>query len=204
MKLIGSNTSPYVRKVRIVMFEKRLDYQFVEEDVWSASTTISESNPLGKVPCLVMEGGEAVFDSRVIVEYLDTLSPVGKLIPAQGRERAEVKTWEALADGLLDASILARLEATWSGRQEAQRSQAWIDRQMGRIHATLKAMSTGLAEKPFCSGIHFSLSDVAVGCALGYLDLRFAAIAWRETHPNLAKLQEKLMLRASFADTIPG
>ena len=204
MKLIGSNTSPYVRKVRIVMFEKRLDYQFVEEDVWSASTTISESNPLGKVPCLVMEGGEAVFDSRVIVEYLDTLSPVGKLIPAQGRERAEVKTWEALADGLLDASILARLEATWSGRQEAQRSQAWIDRQMGRIHATLKAMSTGLAEKPFCSGIHFSLSDVAVGCALGYLDLRFAAIAWRETHPNLAKLQEKLMLRASFAETIPG
>ena len=204
MKLIGSNTSPYVRKVRIVMAEKKLDYQFVEEDVWAAATTISESNPLGKVPCLVMEGGEAVFDSRVIVEYLDTLSPVGKLIPAQGRERAEVKTWEALADGLLDASILARLEATWSGRLEAQRSQAWIDRQTGRIHATLKALSIGLAEKPFCSGIHFSLSDVAVGCALGYLDLRFSQISWRDTYPNLAKLQEKLMLRASFADSVPS
>ena len=204
MKLIGSNTSPYVRKVRIVMAEKKLDYQFVEEDVWAAATTISESNPLGKVPCLVMEGGEAVFDSRVIVEYLDTLSPVGKLIPAQGRERAEVKTWEALADGLLDASILARLEATWSGRLEAQRSQAWIDRQTGRIHATLKALSIGLAEKPFCSGIHFSLSDVAVGCALGYLDLRFSQIPWRDTYPNLAKLQEKLMLRASFADSVPS
>jgi glutathione S-transferase len=204
MKLIGSNTSPYVRKVRIVMAEKKLDYQFVEEDVWAATTTISESNPLGKVPCLVMEGGEAVFDSRVIVEYLDTLSPVGKLIPAQGRERAEVKTWEALADGLLDASILARLEATWSGRLEAQRSQAWIDRQTGRIHATLKALSIGLAEKPFCSGIHFSLSDVAVGCALGYLDLRFSQIPWRDTYPNLAKLQEKLMLRSSFADSVPS
>ena len=101
MKLIGSNSSPYVRKVRIVMAEKKLDYEFVTEDVWAAETTISESNPLGKVPCLVMEGGEALFDSRVIVEYLDTLSPVGKLIPAVGRERAEVKTWEALADGVL-------------------------------------------------------------------------------------------------------
>ena len=204
MKLIGSNTSPYVRKVRIVMAEKKLDYQFVEEDVWAAGTTMTESNPLGKVPCLVMEGGEAVFDSRVIVEYLDTLSPVGKLIPSQGRERAEVKTWEALADGLLDAAILARLEATWSGRTDAQRSQAWIDRQIGKIHATLKSMSTGLADKSFCSGVHFSLSDVAVGCALGYLDLRFKHIAWREGYANLAKLHEKLVLRASFVETHPG
>ena len=85
-----------------------------------------------------MEGGEAMFDSRVIVEYLDTLSPVGKLIPAQGRERAEVKTWEALADGVLDAAILARLEATWAGRSDEQRSQAWIDRQMGKIDAACK------------------------------------------------------------------
>ncbi|MBI2725729.1 MAG: glutathione S-transferase N-terminal domain-containing protein [Polaromonas sp.] len=204
MKLIGSNTSPYVRKVRVVMAEKKLDYQFVEEDVWAAGTNIAQSNPLGKVPCLVMEGGEAVFDSRVIVEYLDTLSPVGKLIPAQGRERAEVKTWEALADGLMDAAILARLEATWSGRTDAQRSQAWIDRQMAKIEGVLKAMSVGLADKPFCSGIHFSLSDVAVGCALGYLDLRFAQINWRGGYPNLAKLQEKLTQRASFVDTFPG
>ncbi|MES2280339.1 MAG: glutathione S-transferase N-terminal domain-containing protein [Pseudomonadota bacterium] len=204
MKLIGSNTSPYVRKVRVVMAEKKLDYHFIEEDVWAAGTNIGESNPLGKVPCLVMEGGEAVFDSRVIVEYLDTLSPVGKLIPAQGRERAEVKTWEALADGLMDAAILARLEATWSGRTDAQRSQAWIDRQMAKIDGVLKAMSVGLADKPFCSGIHFSLSDVAVGCALGYLDLRFAHIDWRGGYANLAKLQEKLTQRASFVDTLPG
>ncbi|MES2946302.1 MAG: glutathione S-transferase N-terminal domain-containing protein [Pseudomonadota bacterium] len=203
MKLIGSNTSPYVRKVRIVMAEKKLDFQFVQEDVWAADSTISDCNPLGKVPCLVMEGGEAVFDSRVIVEYLDTLSPVGKLIPTQGRERAEVKTWEALADGLLDAAILARLEATWAGRYVEQRSQAWIDRQMGKIHASLKAMSTGLADKPFCSGIHLSLSDVAVGCALAYLDLRFSHIDWRGSYPNLAKLYEKLAARPSFTETQP-
>ena len=204
MKLIGSLTSPYVRKVRIVMAEKKLDFQLLLEDVWAATSTIGASNPLGKVPCLVMEGGEAVFDSRVIVEYLDTLSPVGKLIPAQGRERAEVKTWEALADGLIDACILARLEATWSGRGAKERSDAWIERQMGKIDAALKAMSTGLGEKSFCSGIHFSLSDVAVGCALGYLDLRFADINWREAHANLAKLQDKLMQRASFVETKPA
>ena len=204
MKLIGSNTSPYVRKVRIVMAEKKLDYQFVLENVWAAGTTMPDSNPLGKVPCLVMEGGEAVFDSRVIVEYLDTLSPVGKLIPMQGRERAEVKTWEALADGLLDAAILARLEASWDGRTEGQRSQVWIDRQMGKIDTVLQAMSTGLSDKPFCSGVHFSLSDVATGCALGYLDLRFGAIDWRARHPNLARLQEKLVQRSSFIETNPG
>ena len=203
MKLIGSPASPYARKVRVVMAEKKLDYQYVIEDVWAPDSTITESNPLGKVPCLVMEGGEAVFDSRVIVEYLDTLSPVGKLIPAQGRERAEVKTWEALADGLMDAALLARMEVIFKGRTEAQRSQAWIDRQISKINAVLKAMSTGLADKAFCSGVHFSLSDVAVGCALGYLDYRFPQIAWRESYPNLVKLQDKLSLRASFVDTAP-
>lgn len=204
MKLIGSLTSPYVRKVRVVMAEKKLDYNFVDENPWSAETSIGESNPLGKVPCLIMEGAEALFDSRVIVEYLDTLSPVGKLIPSVGRERAEVKTWEALADGLLDAAVLARLEATWDGRTKAQRSQAWIDRQLAKVETSVKAMSTGLADKPFCAGIHLSLADIAVGCALGYLDFRFPQIEWRAGYPNLVKLQDKLMLRASFADTRPA
>ncbi|MBX3659999.1 MAG: glutathione S-transferase N-terminal domain-containing protein [Ramlibacter sp.] len=203
MKLIGAVTSPYVRKVRIVMAEKKLDYQFVAEDVWAADTAIGQSNPLGKVPCLVMEGGEALFDSRVIVEYLDTLSPVGKLIPAMGRERAEVKTWEALADGVLDALILARLEATWPGRTKAQRSAAWIERQMAKVHASLAAMSKGLGDKPHCAGIHLSLADIAVGCTLGYLDFRFPDIDWRTPYPNLAKLHEKLLQRASFADSLP-
>ncbi len=204
MKLIGAITSPYVRKVRIVIVEKKLDYQFVSEDVWAAGTTIATSNPLGKVPCLVLEGGEAVFDSRVIVEYLDTLSPVGKMIPPPGRERAEVKTWEALADGLLDAAILARLESTWSGRTDGQRSQAWIDRQLGKVQACLKAISQGLGDKPFCSGIHLSLSDIAVGCALGYMEFRFPQIDWRADHPNLARLHDKLTQRQSFIDTLPA
>ena len=202
MRLIGSLTSPYVRKVRIVMAEKKLDYQFVLEDVWGEDA-ISKSNPLGKVPCLVLEGGEAVFDSRVIVEYMDTRSPVSRLIPESSRERTEVRTWEALADGLLDAAILARMEQTWVHRGEEQRSQAWIARQLGKVNACVAAMSTGLADKPWCSGIHLTLADIAVGCALGYLDFRYPDIAWRAGYPNLVKLSDKLATRPSFIDTLP-
>ena len=204
MKLIGSVTSPYVRKVRAVLAEKKLDYDFVSEDVWSDTTTINDTNPLGKVPCLIMEGGEAVFDSRVIVEYVDTLSPVGKLIPPSGRERAEVKTWEALADGLLDAAISARLETIWKHRTPEQRSPAWIDYQMGKVLNAVSAMSAGLGERPYCTGTHLSLADIAVGCSLSYLDFRFPDVDWRARGPNLDKLLEKLMQRASFIDTRPN
>ena len=206
MKLIGSPASPYVRKVRVVLAEKKLDCQFVTENVWAEGTTIGSANPLGKVPCLIVDGQDAVFDSRVIVEHLDTLSPVGKLIPPAGRHRVEVKTWEALADGLLDAAILARLEATWPGRAEAERSPAWIARQMKKIDDALAAMSTGLADKPWCSaGVHLTLADIAVGCALGYLDFRFPDLDWRARHANLARLlDERLMPRPSFADTVPA
>ena len=201
MKLIGSTTSPYVRKVRIVMAEKKLDYQFALEDVWAADTTIGEANPLGKVPCLIMEDGGAVFDSRVIVEYLDTLTPVGKLIPVSGRERAEVKCWEALADGLADAAILMRIEATQ--RDEPQRSDAWLARQQRKIDGAVHAMSTGLAESPWCNGNHYSLADIAVGCALGWLEFRRPELPWRDDHANLARLMDKLAERPSFRETAP-
>ena len=202
MKLIGSLTSPYVRKVRVVMAEKKLDYQHELEDVW-ASDKIMASNPLGKVPCLVLSGGEALFDSRVIVEYLDTRSPVSRLIPEGSRERIEVRTWEALADGTIDAAILARLEQTWPGRSAEQRSDAWVRRQLHKVDASIDAISTGLGDKPWCSGIHLSLADIAVGCALGYLSFRFAQIDWRGRHANLARLADKLDARASFIDTLP-
>jgi glutathione S-transferase len=201
MKLIGSLASPYVRKVRVVMAEKKLDYELVLENVWAPETTIQSSNPLGKVPCLIMEDGGAMFDSRVIVEYLDTLTPVGKLIPANGRERAEVKCWEALADGVLDAAILVRLERTQ--RPQEQQSPEWIKRQLDKVDAGLTAMSAGLKDTAFCSGNHYTLADVSVGCALGWLTFRFPEIDWRTPHSNLAKLFDKLSERPSFKDTIP-
>ncbi|AUL47580.1 glutathione S-transferase [Bordetella trematum] len=200
MKLIGSLTSPYVRKVRVVMAEKKLDYQLELENVWSPDSQIQQFNPLGKVPCLVMEDGGALFDSRVIVEYLDTLSPVARLIPQSGRDRAAVKCWEAIADGMQDACVAIVRE---NARPEAQRSPDWIERQYSKIHAALRAMEDSLGENAHCMGVNYTLADIAVGCALSYLDLRFAALNWRHDHANLARLDEKLAARPSFMDTAP-
>ena len=200
MKLIGSNASPYVRKVRIVMAEKKIDFEHVLENPWATDTKVPESNPLGKIPCLVMEDGGAVFDSRVIVEYLDTINPVNKLIPASGRARVEVRCWEALADGMCDAAILARLE---SQRPKGQQSPDWIKRQMGKVEQGLAAAARGLGDKPWCAGNTYTLADIATGVALGYLDFRFPQIEWRKAYPNLAKLADKLAARPSFTDTVP-
>lgn len=201
MKLIGSLASPYVRKVRVVMAEKKLDYALILENVWGPDTSIQQSNPLGKIPCLLMEDGGAMFDSRVIVEYLDTLTPVGKLIPPNGRERAEVKNWEALADGILEAAVLVRLERTT--RDPAMQSEVWVNRQMDKVNAGLKAMSQGLGDSAFCVGNHLTLADVSVACCLGWLAFRFPNITWREEYPNLAKLFDKLSERPSFRDSVP-
>jgi glutathione S-transferase len=201
MKLIGSLTSPYVRKVRIVFLEKKVDVDLELENVWAADTKIALNNPLGKVPCLLLEDGEAIYDSRVIAEYVDTLSPVGKLIPAGSRERATVKTWETLADGIADAGILARLEVTL--RPPEQQSSVWIERQMGKIDTSLAQMSRELGENAWCHGNQMTLADIAVGCALGYLLFRFPSVAWQTQYPNLDALHQKLMQRPSFAETAP-
>ncbi len=202
MKLIGSLGSPYVRKVRIVLAEKKIECPLVLENVWATDSEIHQSNPLGKVPCLIMDDGGALFDSSVIVEYIDTLSPVGKLYPATSRERIETRCWEALADGVMDAGVLARLEVVQ--REPHQRSQAWIDRQMLKVTDGLAAMSKGLGDRVWCTSNHLTLADISVGCALEWLDFRFPEIAWRDTHPNLAAYQEKLGKRQSFIDTVPA
>jgi glutathione S-transferase len=201
MKLIGSLTSPYVRKVRIVFSEKKVDVDLELENVWATDTKIALNNPLGKVPCLLLDDGAAIYDSRVIAEYGDTLSPVAQLIPSGGRERATVKTWEALADGIMDAGILARLEATW--RPADQQSPAWIDRQMRKIDGALRQISSELGENTWCHSNQLTLADIAVGCALGYLILRFPAVTWQIQYPNLDRLYQKLMQRPSFSETAP-
>lgn len=202
MKLIGSLTSPYVRKVRIVFNEKKVDVDLELENVWAADTKIGATNPLGKVPCLISDDGEAIYDSRVIAEYADGLSPVSKLIPADNRERAAVRTWEALADGIMEAGILARLERTL--RPAEQQSQTWYDRQMGKIDAALREMSKQLGENAWCHGNQMTLADIAVGCALGYLLFRFPEVEWQAQYSNLDRLYQKLLQRPSFMETIPS
>jgi len=201
MKIIGSLTSPYVRKVRIVMAEKKIDAELVLDNVWDTASSISEFNPLGKVPCLLLDDGGAMFDSRVIAEYIDTLSPVGKLIPPTGRERAAVKTWEALADGAIDAGILVRLENTF--RAENEQSQKWKDRQMSKVLKGIETISNSLGSSKWCHGNQFSLADIAVGCALGWFALRFPEINWKSQYPNLGNLFKQLSERPSFKQTEP-
>ncbi len=200
MKLIGSLTSPFVRKVRIVLAEKKIDYEFVIDSPWTPDSGVPNLNPLGKIPVLSLDDDTVLFDSRVISEYLDNVAPNSKLMPATNRERTEVKRWEALADGICDAAALIFLEKK---RPTEQQSAEWISRQNAKIIAGLEYMSEQLGDQSWCMGTHFSMADIAAGCALGYLAFRFPEIDWNVKHPNLARLHEKLKLRAAFADTQP-
>jgi glutathione S-transferase len=200
MKLIGSLTSPYVRKARVVLAEKKIEYDFELDSPWNADSGVPNVNPLGKIPVLVLDDETVLFDSRVIVEYLDNVTPNNKLMPVPNRERILVKRWEALADGICDAAATAFLEAK---RPAKQQDKTWIERQRSKIAASLEFMAEELGDNAHCMGTHFSLADAAVGSALGYLVFRFADINWQEAHPNLSKLYDKLMQRPSFADTVP-
>ncbi len=200
MKLLGSLTSPFVRKARVVLAEKKIEYTFKLEDPWNEKSTVADANPLGKVPVLVLEDASTLFDSRVIVEFLDSVSPISRLIPADNREKIEVKRWEALADGVLDAAVAVVLERR---RPAKQKSEATIKRQMDKIERGVAVMSRDLGDQPWCTGNAFTLADIACGVALGYLDFRHAPFDWRVLHPNLAKLAAKLAERPSFADTAP-
>jgi glutathione S-transferase len=200
MKLLGSHTSPYARKVRIALAEKKIECDFVDASPWTAETTVPDHNPLGKVPVLVLDDGSSLFDSRVIVEYLDTVSPVSRLIPEPSRQRIAVKRWEALADGICDAAVEMVLEGKRAARQQ---SKDWIERQQAKVDRGLAELGRELEERAWCNGEAYSLADIATGCALGYLDLRHAGIDWRGSYPNLARLAEKLAKRPSFAETVP-
>ncbi|UCV12403.1 glutathione S-transferase [Dechloromonas denitrificans] len=200
MKLIGSHTSPFVRKVRIVLAEKKIEYDFEIDSPWLEDSKVPNINPLGKIPVLLLDDNTPLFDSRVIVEYIDNVTPNNKLFPAPNRERIEVKRWEAVADGICDAAASAFLEAK---RPKKEQSASWIARQRDKIMRGLDFMAEELGDKAFCMGTHFSMADIASVTALGYLAFRFADINWQESHPNLAKLYAKLMQRPSFADSVP-
>jgi glutathione S-transferase len=200
LKLIASKTSPYVRKVRIALAEKKIEYQMVEAAPYEPVNPVHAWSPLGKVPVLVLDDGTHLFDSRVIVEYIDSVSPVSRLIPEPNRQRIEVKRWEALADGICDAMITMVME---SRRPARQQSKEWIDRQRQKVGAGVAELSRELEEKAWCDGESYTLADIATGCALGYLDLRNPELDWRREYPNLARLVEKLAKRPSFQETAP-
>ena len=200
MKLITSLTSPYARKVRIVLAEKKIDCPLELELPWEADSKVADFNPLGKVPVLIMDDGTTLYDSRVIVEYLDNISPVSRLLPQDKRLLIDTRRWEALADGVCDAAANIVVEQR---RPQDMRSQDWIARQQDKVERGLAAMSAMLGERSWCNGEAYSLADIAAGCALGYLDFRFASNDWRSQFANLAQLEERLAARPSFSETRP-
>ncbi|MBU6467842.1 MAG: glutathione S-transferase N-terminal domain-containing protein [Betaproteobacteria bacterium] len=201
MKLYGSITSPYVRKVRITLIEKKIDFTLEQGYLNGTPPMIDGVNPLGKVPALELDDGTLIYDSAVIVDYLEGLNPVGHLIPDDRHQRMLVKRWESLADGMLDAAILVLLETRREKPEE--RSQAWIDKHQGKVDRTMAFLSHQLAESNWCQGDSFTLADIAVGSALLWIEFRFPNNDWRQRYPNLDRLVTKLMQRKSFQETPP-
>ncbi|MEP7061276.1 MAG: glutathione S-transferase N-terminal domain-containing protein [Betaproteobacteria bacterium] len=198
LTLISSPTSPFARKVRIALAEKKIEYDLVETSPWDAQSPVQAANPLGKVPVLTLDDGTQIFDSRVIVEYIDSVSPVSRLIPEPARQRIAVRKWEALADGACDALVLFVNEGR---RPPAQRSDAWSARQRHKVESAVAEMAGELAERSWCNGEAYTLADIAAGCALGYIELRLADFDWRDRYPNLSRHADKLAKRAAFVET---
>jgi glutathione S-transferase len=201
MQLLGSLTSPFSRKVRICLIEKGLSYTLLLEDGWDINSKLHEINPLGKIPCLVLPDGRPIFDSSVIADYLDGMSDINPLLPQLSLDKARVKTFEALADGLLDAAILARREKIF--RPSAEQSEAWIKRQMGKVQESLRYLSDSIGASEYCYLNTFTIADIAIACALDWLDFRMPEVAWRTDHPSLNIYLSRLILRPSFLSTNP-
>lgn len=200
MKLVTSPTTPFGRKVRILIAEKGLHCTVVEDIPWNADSRTPEFNPLGKVPVLVLDNGDALYDSRVIAEYLETL-PVPRLVPTDSAARIRVKRWEALADGISDAAAAIFIERK---REPARQSEDWIARQRGKIDAALREASRLLAGD-YCEGESFTLADAALCAALGYLELRFRAEIPLADWPKLAAWYARMGQRPSVSSTVaPG
>jgi glutathione S-transferase len=201
MKLLFGPISPYTRKVRVVLAEKKIECELETADVNPVDNPVNRHNPLGKVPTLILDDGTALYDSRVIVEFLDGKSPISRLIPEDLRDRIAVRRWEALADGVLDAGLLVRYESV---RDKKEQSKAWTDKQLARMHRAMAQIASDLGERGWCHGERYSLADIALGCCLGWLDFRKpGGVDWLAQYGSLAKQYAKLMERPAFADTVP-
>jgi glutathione S-transferase len=200
MKLVGSKTSPYVRKCRVILAERALPFEFVEESAWTAQTTVPRYNPLNKVPALVMDDGESIYDSRVICEYLDAISG-GGLLPADPAQRARVRRYEALGDGLADAGIAAFLERK---REAARQDPTWISRQLDKVNAAVGAIDSALGSREYLGGTQPDMADIACACGIFWSEFRMPELGVRQKYPRIKAWAERMESRPSFASTRPA
>ncbi len=202
MKLLGTNTSPYARKVRLALLEKNIPHEYIIDPPRDPGSSVARFNPLGRIPALILDDGTCVFDSPVIAEYVDTLNDSPVLIPRNdARARMRVKRWEALADGIVDSAVVVRTEVI---RPAEKQDADIIHRHNDAISRALAYVAELLGTREWCEGNSITLADLSLVSALVYLDLRQAERDWRGTHPNLsawfAKMGERSSVHATLQD----
>ena len=200
MKLLYTPNSPYARKVRVVALEKHIDIALEEVVLGADDSPVAQYNPLGKIPVLILDDDVGLYDSRVIIEYLDARTPVTKLMPSEVRLRIEVIRWGALADGICDAAVAIMLERR---KPETQQAEKFIEKQYAKVENGLAVLNKDISKKKWCVNETFSLADIAVGCMLGYIGLRLKDLNWQDKYLNLAKHYTILSKRPSFKETAP-
>lgn len=204
MKLIANLTHPAARKVRVVLAEKQIVHEFESMAAGDAGMEATDANPLGALPLLVLDDGTQLSGAHVIVEYLDSISPRKRLLPAEMRPRIDVKRWEALADGIGQAAVMLYLERC---RPRAQQHPDVLRRHHSRIVQGLRVAARELGGNKWCLGDprSYDLADLALGCTLDYVQHRFPQLNWQEVYPNLAQLYLRLLALPSFVETAwPG
>lgn len=200
MKLIGSYTSPFVRKISVMLLEKGITFEFVNESPWVADSQVPDYNPLGKVPALVTAEGKIWYNSAMIAAYLESLHLAPAFLPADPAAALEVRQLETLADGVCDAALLVFRELQKSSPLQSAEE---IARQREKIARGLNALEAAATSAKWLNGRDISLADIATVCMLGYLNFRHILPGWQSNRPALVRLADTLFTRASFSHTEP-
>ena len=198
LKLIGSYTSPYVRKIRIMLAEKNIPYEFILDDVWGAQPQVLSFNPLGQIPCILLPTGEVLTDSRSIAEYLDWLVP--EPAPKNLMHRLELLKWQALTEGLIDTSVKYRVEQI---RPAALQWPDWFERQRGKLQRGFAVLDAHLATREWLANHEYSIADLTLQCALNFIDFRLNDWDWRAAFANLKRFETQLAHQAAYIETMP-
>ena len=199
-KLISATPSPYARKVRIALAEKKLPFELITEVPWDSTTATPKHNPLEKLPVLILDDGSSVYESNFIMQYLEWMYPETPLMPADVAGKIAARRLEVLCDGICDAFVLMFFEKQ---RAEGTISKEWMARQRRKVDGGLREMSRLIGDREFAVGDKFGLGDIAVGTAFAYLCVRAPDVDWRSAHPNLAAFSNRMEKRPSFAGSVP-
>jgi glutathione S-transferase len=199
MKLIGSYTSPFVRKISVMLLEKGITFEFINEQPYNAINGVAQYNPLGKVPALITDEGEVWFDSPIIAQYIELLAIAPALLPTEPVAALKIRQLEALADGIMDAALVSVRELA---RPVEQQSESELLRQREKVSQGLDTLERYLQEGTLNVDT-LNLATIAIACAIGYLNFRHVSPGWCVNRPLLVKLVENLFQRESFARTEP-